>query len=191
MTKEEIRRHIKAQKTLLTAAERLAAATAVFDRLEQSAAFKVADRILMYHSLPDELSTREFIDKWAGRKHFYLPRVNGVNLDILPYDRTRMALGAFHIEEPQGDDTVAPGEIELVVVPAVAYDRHGNRVGRGKGFYDRLLHDIRATKIGVCYDFQLLEDIPADPHDVPVDFVISQTAHITVRPRSDERRHRL
>jgi len=77
----------------------------------------------MYHSLPDELSTRSFIARWAERKNFFLPRVNGVNLEILPYDRSRMALGAFHIEEPQGDDIVDISRIELVVVPAVAYDR--------------------------------------------------------------------
>lgn len=187
MTKQEIRRLIKARKALLTAGERLAAAAAVFDRLEQSAAFKVADRILMYNSLPDELSTREFIARWAGRKHFYLPRVNGVNLDILPYDSTRMALGAFHIEEPQGDDVVDPAEIELVIVPAVAYDRRGNRVGRGKGFYDRLLADTRATKIGVAYDFQLVEDIEADLHDVPVDFVITESHHLRITPRTPDR----
>jgi len=59
-------------------------------------------------------------------------------------------------------------------VPAVAYDRRGNRVGRGKGFYDRLLSRARALKIGVGYGFQLIEDgIDADPHDVPVDIVIT------------------
>lgn len=183
MTKEEIRRFVKAQKALLTAAERLEAATSVFARLEQSAAFKVADHILMYHSLPDELSTREFIDRWADRKHFYLPRVNGVNLEILPYDRSRLALGAFHIEEPQGDNTVDPSAIELVIVPAIGYDRRGNRVGRGKGFYDRLLGDVSATKIGVAYDFQLFDAIDTDPHDIPVDFVITQTAHVATRRR--------
>lgn len=180
MDKTRIRQLIKAHKALLTDAERLAAAAAVFTKLEQTAAFKVADRILMYHSLPDELSTHGFIERWADDKHFYLPRVNGINLDILPYDRSRLALGAFHIEEPQGDDTVSPDTIELVVVPAVAYDRNGNRVGRGKGFYDRLLCDTRAVKIGVAYDFQLVDDIDADEHDIPVDYIITESHIIRV-----------
>lgn len=184
MDKDQIRLRIKARKSLLSQAERLSAARRVFDRIEQSAAFIVADRILLYHSLPDELSTREFIDKWASRKHFYLPRVNGVNLDILPYDRSQMAMGAFHIEEPQGDETADIRHIELIIVPAVAYDRRGNRVGRGKGYYDRLLADSRATKIGVGYDFQLIdEEIPAEPHDVAVDIVVTESAHIVVRRR--------
>ncbi len=183
MNKDEIRRLIKAHKALLSDIERKSAAQRVFERLESTAAFKLAEHILMYNSLPDELSTREFISRWADRKHFYLPRVNGVNLEILPYNATRLAIGAFHIEEPQGEDTVSPDAIELVIVPAVAYDRSGNRVGRGKGFYDRLLAETRASKIGVGYDFQLVEEIEADAHDIPVDFVITESHHISVKRR--------
>lgn len=181
MNKEDIRNRVKARKSLLSAMEKAQAAMTVFNLLERSAAFALADKILLYHSLPDELSTREFLERWSGRKRFFLPRVNGLNLEILPYDRSRMALGAFHIEEPQGDETVDISEIELVIVPAVAYDRRGNRVGRGKGYYDRLLAETRATKVGVGYDFQLLdEEIPAEPHDVAVDMVITDRHRIVI-----------
>lgn len=173
--KQELRHRIRTQKSLLTDAERRRAANAVFAAVERTAAFLLADRILMYNSLSDELSTREFIDKWASRKRFFLPRVNGVNLEILPYDRTRMHLGAFHIEEPDGDEMVDPDSVELIIVPAVAMDRRGNRLGRGKGFYDRLLARTRATTIGVGYDFQLVAEIPVEPHDSPLDFVITET----------------
>lgn len=166
---------------MLSELERESAAAQVFARLEATAAFQMADRILMYHSLPDELSTISFLRKWKDIKRFYLPRVNGVNLDILPYDESRLELGSFHIEEPQGDSTVDPEEIELIVVPAVAYDRRGNRLGRGKGFYDRLLATTRAAKIGVGYEFQLLDELPAEEHDVPMDMVITQ--HTTIRVR--------
>ena len=86
MEKSEIRRKIKAMRSMLLEAEKMSAADEVFEQLEQTAAFLLADRILMYHSLPDELSTHRFLDKWHGRKSFFLPRVNGVNLEILPYD---------------------------------------------------------------------------------------------------------
>ncbi|MCM1522004.1 MAG: 5-formyltetrahydrofolate cyclo-ligase [Muribaculaceae bacterium] len=177
MNKDDIRRRVKARKTLLDDSDRASAAERVFDLLEKTAAFMMADRILMYHSLPDELSTRSFISKWASRKRFYLPRVNGVNLDILPYDEQSLALGSFHIEEPTGNDTASIDDIELVVVPAIAYDRRGNRVGRGKGYYDRLLSTTRALKVGVGYDFQLMDDdeIPFEPHDVRVDIVITES----------------
>lgn len=173
MRKEDIRLRIKTQKSLLSEMEKREAARLAFEILERHASFMMADNILMYHSLSDELSTREFIDKWCGRKHFFLPRVNGVNLDILPYDRSALRLGAFQIEEPGGEDTIDISGIELIIVPGVAYDRRGNRVGRGKGYYDRMLHDSKATKIGMAYDFQIVDDIDSEPHDVRVDYVIT------------------
>lgn len=173
MNKDDIRIKIKARKSLLSQKEKEDAARAAFAALENHASFLMAEKILMYHSLSDELSTRDFIDKWCARKSFFLPRVNGVNLDILPYDRSRLALGAFHIEEPTGDDVHDISEIELIIVPAVAYDRHGNRVGRGKGYYDRMLGETKATKIGIAYDFQIVDEIDADVHDVAVDIIIT------------------
>ncbi|MCM1520943.1 MAG: 5-formyltetrahydrofolate cyclo-ligase [Lachnoclostridium sp.] len=175
MNKDDIRRRVKARKTLLTEQDKVDAAARVFALLEQTAEFMLADHILMYHSLPDELSTRAFIDKWSDRKHFFLPRVNGVNLDILPYDKQQLALGSFHIEEPTGDDTVSVDDIELIIIPGVAYDRRGARLGRGKGYYDRLLASSRAVKIGVGYDFQLFDEIPVEDHDVMMDTVITET----------------
>lgn len=166
---------------MLSEAEKMQASEEVFSRLEQTAAFLMAENILMYHSLPDELSTRSFLKKWGGKKHFFLPRVNGVNLEILPYDESRLELGAFHIEEPTGDTLTDPDEIELMVIPAVAYDYKGNRLGRGKGFYDRLLSSTKATKIGVGYEFQLVDDLPVEPHDIPMDMVITQNACIIIR----------
>lgn len=173
MEKSDIRRKIKAMRSMLLDIEKEAAAEEVFSRLENTAAFMVAQKILMYHSLPDELPTRKFLMKWKDRKQFYLPRVNGVNLEVLPYDETHLELGSFHIEEPVGDNFIDPEKLELIVVPAVAYDRRGMRLGRGKGFYDRLLSHVKATKVGVGYDFQLFDEIPSEPHDVPMDLVIT------------------
>lgn len=173
MKKDEVRRRAKAQKSLLDENEKAIAADAVFDMLEKTAAFMLSDNILMYHSLSDELSTRRFLEKWASRKHFFLPRVNGLNLEILPYDRSSLTLGAFQIEEPSGSDIRSVNDIDLIVVPGVGYDPTGNRVGRGKGYYDRLLAESKATKIGVAYDFQVVDHIEAEPHDVRVDIVIT------------------
>ncbi|WP_368408689.1 5-formyltetrahydrofolate cyclo-ligase, partial [uncultured Muribaculum sp.] len=141
-------------------------------------------KILMYHSLPDELSTIDFIDKWHTRKHFFLPRVNGVNLDVLPYDRTRLQYGSFHIEEPTGDDIEDIDNIELIIVPGIAYDNRGNRVGRGKGYYDRLLSRTKATKIGIGYDFQLVDEIDSEPHDITMDIVITDSRIINIKSRN-------
>ena len=90
-------------------------------------------------------------------------------------------MGAFQIEEPTGDDTADIAEIELIIVPGIAYDRKGNRIGRGKGYYDRLLTATKATKIGVGYDFQFIDDeIPSEPHDVWVDVVITESRRLVI-----------
>ena len=67
------------------------------------------------------------------------------------------------------------------MVPAVAYDRKGNRLGRGKGFYDRLLKTTKATKIGVGYEFQLFDELPTEPHDVAMDIIITQNTTVIVK----------
>jgi 5-formyltetrahydrofolate cyclo-ligase len=179
MNKDEIRRRVRASKAVLGESEKLAAAERVFSTVAGMAAFVMARNVLLYHSLPDELSTRAFIESMADcGKRFFLPRVNGLDLEILTYDKSRMHLGAFCIEEPDGDDTVDISQIDLVIVPAVAYDRRGNRVGRGKGYYDRLLSRARAVTIGVCYDFQLFDEIDSEEHDIPVHFVVADGAGI-------------
>ena len=179
--KSELRYKMKSLRLIMPETERRRAAEEVFDRLEKTAAFLMADRIMMYHSLPDELDTRAFLKKWSDKKRFYLPRVNGVDLEVLPYEETRLELGSFHIEEPTGKDVTDPSEIEMVVVPAVAYDRKGKRLGRGKGFYDRFLKNIKATKVGVGYEFQLVDELPAEPHDIPMDIVVTQHTTIIIK----------
>lgn len=166
---------------MLADEEKLSAAEAVFSRLENSAAFQLAEKILIYHSLPDELDTRRFLDKWKNRKKFFLPRVNGVNLEILPYEESRLEIGSFHIEEPSGDELHPVEEIEVIIVPGVAFDRKGHRLGRGKGYYDRLLQTAAATKIGVGYEFQLVEEIPVEPHDVRMDIIITENATVIIK----------
>ena len=178
--KNEIRKKIKNLRVLMTEENKRAAAEEVFSRLEKTAAFLLAERVMMYHSLPDELYTHAFLSKWKGKKKFYLPRVNGVELEVLPYEESRLELGSFHIEEPSGNDMINPSEIELVVVPAVAYDRKGKRLGRGKGFYDRFLKNTEATKIGVGYDFQLVDELPSEPHDIDMDIVVTQKTTIII-----------
>ncbi len=184
MDKSQIRKQIRLLKSQLSDDFKTEAARCAFARLEESATFIMADRVLVYHSLPDELSTLDFIDKWHEKKQLFLPRVNGDNLDILPYEKTKLHTGSFNIEEPQGNDLIDLATIDLIIVPAVAFDRYGNRVGRGKGYYDRLLANTTAIKIGMGYDFQLLDDmIESDIHDVPLDIIITNRHHLRTQRR--------
>jgi 5-formyltetrahydrofolate cyclo-ligase len=82
-----------------------------------------------------------------------------------------MQPGAFGILEPQGD-AVSPAQLDLIVVPGVAFDAKNNRMGRGKGFYDRLLANLSVPTVGVAYAEQLYLAIPTQPHDIPLNHVI-------------------
>jgi 5-formyltetrahydrofolate cyclo-ligase len=80
----------------------------------------------------------------------------------------------FGIGEPTGEEFTNLDAVELIMVPGVAFDRTGNRMGRGRGFYDRLLKSTpNATKIGLAYDFQMMDAIPTEPHDVKMNLVIT------------------
>ena len=173
MEKREIRRLVTARKRAMDEPAREYESQVVVERLETIDEFGSASRILVYNSLPDELSTFHLLGKYNKDKQLFLPRVNGDVLEILPYDSAGISAGAFGIGEPVGDELVDPSSIDLVIVPAVAYDRHGNRVGRGKGYYDRLLSRMQAVTIGICYDCQLVDSIDTQPHDLPVNIVVT------------------
>ena len=167
-----MRHIIKQRKAAVTAAMKQAEAEVVFSHIEAMPQFVEARRVLLYHSLPDELPTTEVLSRWIETKDIYLPRVNGDLLDVVPACGTLDSNNRFHIAEPQGE-AVNPGCIDLVIVPAVALDSHGHRLGRGKGFYDRLLSVARAYTIGVAMDCQLVDEVPCEPHDIPLNAVIT------------------
>ncbi len=180
MEKSYIRRNIRVIKKTLSEVEKRDAAKQVFSKLETIDEFISSQNILIYHSLPDELPTIEFIKKWYKRKNIFLPRVNGENLEILAFD-DNLLTGAFNIKEPVGDNIIDINTIDLIIVPAIAFDRKGNRIGRGKGYYDRLLKSAKGImKIVIGYDFQLIDDIESESHDIPVDVIITNKHLITV-----------
>ena len=173
--KKQLRREMRQRKAALTPEQKLAEAQVVFSAVEQMPEFRHADSVLFYYSLPDELPTHEMVQRWleAG-KNIYLPRVVGDDLEIVPYHGAQSLddNNKFHIGEPVGD-AVDASCLELIIVPAVALDAKRNRLGRGKGFYDRLLSTISCPTIGVVCDFQLVDEVPVEPHDRPLDCVVT------------------
>lgn len=174
MDKKELRKMVRGLKAQVTPEEKLREAQVVFYNIEALRVFKSARHILLYYSMPDELPTHEVVDKWALTKSIYLPRVKGDDLEILPYDPQSMTTGYKGIEEPAGDTTVAPAIIDLVIVPAMALDKHCNRCGRGRGYYDRLLPQCtHASRIAVALDCQFFDCIPTDEHDAKMNAVVT------------------
>ncbi len=171
--KKEIRERIKQLKTSISKAEKDFAADNVFSTLFGIDEWENARKILFYYSLPDELQTAKYLDIASKSKDTYLPRVNGDILELIKYEPHSIDVGAFNIFEPTSDKKININDIDISIVPAVAFDMFGNRIGRGRGFYDRLLINTNVLKIGIAYDFQLLEHLPIEQHDIKMDMIIT------------------
>jgi 5-formyltetrahydrofolate cyclo-ligase len=108
-------------------------------------------------------------------KRVLLPKVVGEELELRIYTPGSLQPGAYNIMEPTGEvfSVDSYHEIDFAVIPGVAFDRHGARLGRGKGYYDRLLSLMpNAYKIGICFPFQMLGHLPSESHDVPMNEVL-------------------
>jgi 5-formyltetrahydrofolate cyclo-ligase len=132
-----------------------------------------AKTIASYAPLSTEPDVSEFND-WvvATGRALCLPRVVGANIEFAIGET---APGVFAISEPLGD-AVEPDAIDLVLVPALAIDADGNRLGKGKGYYDRALGAFKCPKFAVIFDSEYLEQLPSEKHDQPVDGAISPSA---------------
>ena len=144
----------------------------ITDRLERHPLFIKAQRVLLFHSLPDEVDTHGLIERYRSTKTILLPSVVGDHLELHEYGTdSRSTIGAFDIMESEG--RLVPvseyRDIELAIIPGVAFDREGNRLGRGKGYYDRLLPLMQCHTIGLCYPFQIVDEVPHEAHDARVD----------------------
>ena len=141
--------------------------------LEAHPAFRAANTVLLYHSLNDEVDTHAFIQKWSSEKRILLPVVVGDDLELRIYTGPEdMSIsGIYGIAEPTGEIFTDYAAIDFIVVPGVAFDAKGNRLGRGKGYYDRALTKLQSYRIGVCFQFQLLPHIPVEATDLPMDEV--------------------
>lgn len=181
ISKKELRQQIKQLKAMTPVAMRHVEADMVFSTIEKMPVWQQAQHILCYWSLPDELPTHETVNRWldAG-KNIYLPRVVGDDLEIVPYHGAQSLddNNKFHIGEPVGD-AVDAACLELIIVPAVALDAKRNRLGRGKGFYDRLLSGTHCPTVGVACGFQLVDEVPVEAHDRPLDCVVTSDGVIS------------
>ncbi|MDR0941383.1 MAG: 5-formyltetrahydrofolate cyclo-ligase [Bacteroidales bacterium] len=146
----------------------------LFSAIEQLPEFQSAHTVLAFWSLPDEVDTHDFIEKWAGDKRMLLPVIVGKELRIKQYESSgTLVQASYNISEPTGDFFTNYDEIDVIIVPGVAFDKQGNRLGRGKGYYDKLLPQLSGTKIGVCFPCQLVERIVPDRWDVQMDKILT------------------
>lgn len=172
---------MKTKKNTFSLEEKIAKSQSIWHEVENLSSFSEAQTVMLYWSMDDEVYTHDFIEKWYRQKTLLLPAVEGDNLHIKVFEGINgMQPGPdFGILEPIGRDFPDVKHIDMIIVPGVAFDHHNNRMGRGRGFYDRLLQQNNALKIGVCFDFQYLPVIPTEENDIKMDMVIVEHPETT------------
>jgi 5-formyltetrahydrofolate cyclo-ligase len=168
----------------MTSEQRTLASEQACSLLEKQTVWKNAATIFFYAPLPEELDIWPLVrDSVAAGKTAALPRFDPTTQRYVAcqvQDISKdLSHGQFGIREPLGHCiAVPPNRLDLILVPGVAFDLHGRRLGRGKGFYDQLLTSVRGTTCGVAFDEQIVEAVPVEPHDVHLKCILTPTRWI-------------
>jgi 5-formyltetrahydrofolate cyclo-ligase len=150
----------------------------ILQELSKEPAFQGAEQVALYYGITPEVETRSFLKKILKKRKTYLPRIGPkksltlCRVRSIPKDLKK---GAYNIMEPKAFCEKGPAsQMDVIVVPGVAFDKRGGRLGRGGGYYDRLLRKARkALKIGLCFREQIVKKVPMKTHDVRMDKIIT------------------
>jgi 5-formyltetrahydrofolate cyclo-ligase len=178
--KKQIRKEIRHKLNKQAREEAVKKSRKIKNRLFSLPEFKKAKTVMLYASKNGEVITDEIIDgAIRAGKRVALPRCTSPDTLVAKEIRSRetdLEKSSLGINEPKKrKKTIQPKGIDIVIVPGVAFDRRNNRLGRGKGFYDKFLKGLPPSKIsvGLAFDFQIVENLPKDSHDIPVSKVIT------------------
>lgn len=177
MLKTELRKEIRQRKQQFSSQKLGELSLIPINKLLENDQIKKAKIIFIYYSMPDEVNTHQVVDTLValGKKVLLPAVINDKELEIREYNNKKdLKEGiAYHIMEPIGEKYEDYENIDVAVVPGMSFDDKGNRLGRGKGYYDRFLKQIPQTyKIGICFNFQKVNLIPTEKTDVKMDEVI-------------------
>lgn len=170
--KREIRKkYIEVRKQIINKEEK---SKVIVNQIMNHPKYIDANVIACYCSLKDEVCLDELItDAWKNKKIVVVPKVNGNEMEFYEIKKMEdLRIQSFGIREPKHDFTFDKHKIDLFFVPGVAFDMSGNRMGFGKGYYDRYLVDLDAYKIGICFREQLDDHIPTDEFDIKMNEII-------------------
>lgn len=173
--KATIRAQIRAVRKKANSNEVFHQSVSVLSVVESLEVFQKSKVVFAYWALPGEVQTQLLIQKWSGAKRFYLPAIVGNELEFRLFEsEANMATDAqLGILEPTGPVWTEADPVDLILVPGVAFAENGDRLGRGGGYYDRLLGKFpRTYTLGLAFPYQLFDALPVEPHDQPVDGVV-------------------
>ena len=176
MLKSELRQQMKVLKRQFTSNQLREQSLALVNKVLNHPRVNAAKTILLYYSMADEVDTHNLVDLLREQgKTVLLPVTLAHELEIRRYEgpKSLQEGRAFHIMESTGAVFTQLHTIDLVIVPGMGFDSQGNRLGRGKGYYDRFLRLVpQAYKLGLCFDFQKVASVPTKDTDVRMDEII-------------------
>jgi 5-formyltetrahydrofolate cyclo-ligase len=184
--KAELRKNVRAVLAGMAPSDRTSHSDAACRLLERQAIWATAKTILFYAPMREELDIWPLlVDSVAAGKTVSLPRFDPATNRYLACEirdaAKDVATGQFGIREPGERCVAVPlNRLDLILVPGVAFDLRGGRLGRGNGFYDRLLAEVRGATCGVAFDEQIVEEIPVEPHDIHLNCILTPTRWVDV-----------
>lgn len=176
--KSEIRKLFKLKRLELPNDEVQKKSISAANAFLNSDIYKSCSELMIYMPIKNETDTSEIIKvAFSDGKSIIFPVTDGETGVITPYyaqKDTEFTLGDFLVPEPCEKKRADVENIDVIIVPGIAFDRKGARIGFGKGCYDRLLENTNAVKIGYCYSFQICEEIPTEERDVAMDYIVTE-----------------
>lgn len=183
--KNEIRTEIARKRRYLTEFQKRKLDNTIITRLKSSDEWKKAKNVLVYVSHKNEIDTAELIKSFIAKKNIVVPKTH-LKFNVLSLHQIDSVLdlvkGRYNLLEPHPNTTIVkPADIDLAIIPGIAFDKKGYRIGYGKGYYDRLSRHLECPKISLAYSFQIVDNVPAQAHDIPVDIIITENETISAK----------
>ena len=187
MDKKSIRKAIIIQRDLINNKSKIAMDSKIKDKLKESSFYKDSKNIFIYIGFGSEIDTAKYIEEFLEEgKNIFVPRTDmkkrvmeAVKIDSLE----ELSINSSGILEPSREsEAISKNDIDLVILPGVAFDISGGRIGYGGGYYDKYLEGIDSdiVKVAITYDFQVLDEVPFEEHDIKADYIITECREINL-----------
>ena len=184
MNKVSVRKRYLAQRNSLTKSEVVTKSSQIFKYTSKLPVLQKAKKISLYLPINNEVETKNLINLLNNSgKEVYLPKfISDSSYSFTEFTAwDNLEKGPLGILQPVSFQKKSNFDIDLAILPGVAFDKNGVRLGWGKGVFDRLLAKSQALRIGLAYDFQIVEDLPKDEHDLSMDIIVTEKEVIEVR----------
>lgn len=175
MEKEIIRERILKKRRLLNKKQIQKKSDKIKKRLLALDKFNKSRVINCYLSNDNEADTLNLIRKFEKIKTFTIPYIIDGKLEASKFQSVELKKGEFGILEPSNPNKFPKEKIDVFIIPGIAFDKKGNRIGYGRGHYDRFIKESQATTVGLAYDFQIVDAIPAERHDIKLNYIVTET----------------